>query len=54
MLAFCAESKELKIGRDVHQAIKDQGLCAKSQKNQLMLTSSLVIMYSKCGSIDDA
>jgi hypothetical protein len=54
MLTFCTESKELKISRDIHQIINEQSLCAKSQIEQYILASLLVIMYSKCGSIDDA
>jgi hypothetical protein len=51
---LCAKKNELNIGKDVHQFIKEQKLCEISEENGLIISSTLVNMYVKCGSIKEA
>jgi hypothetical protein len=54
VLSICADSKELKLGKEIHQAVVKHGLQFKSTKNELVLSSALVNMYAKSGSLEDA
>jgi hypothetical protein len=54
MLTLCAEFKALEMGREIHQVITEKGIHTKSQKDGLIILSSLVNMYAKCSSLKDA
>lgn len=54
MLAFCAEFKSLALGKDIHLAIQTHEFHRDSQQDHLKLSSALINMYSKCGSLEDA
>lgn len=51
MLGLCAELKDLNTGKEIHQAIKN---CPRKEDDNMVLSSSLVNMYAKCGSLKDA
>lgn len=53
MLGLCAESKNLSAGKEIHQAINNYQLSARKE-DEMVLSSSLVNMYAKCGSLTDA
>lgn len=54
MLALCAESKMLAMGKEIHQIIEEQKMCNRSKQDELILVSSLVNMYAKCACLKDA
>jgi hypothetical protein len=54
ILSACGESKDLKCGKEVHQAIVKHGLQSKANQDGLILSSALINMYAKSGSLEDA
>lgn len=53
MLGWCAELKNLNVGKEIHRTINEQKIAVRKE-DSLILSSSLVNMYSKCGSIKNA
>ncbi|XP_057837814.1 pentatricopeptide repeat-containing protein At3g24000, mitochondrial-like [Cryptomeria japonica] len=49
VLPACAKMGALEQGTDIHQSIKDRGILS-----DVVVTTALVDMYAKCGSIDKA
>ncbi|XP_059067251.1 pentatricopeptide repeat-containing protein At2g03880, mitochondrial-like [Cryptomeria japonica] len=49
ILPACAKMEALEQGMDIHQSIKDRGI-----SSNIVVASSLVDMYAKCGRIDKA
>ncbi|XP_057836797.2 putative pentatricopeptide repeat-containing protein At3g13770, mitochondrial isoform X1 [Cryptomeria japonica] len=49
ILPACAQLGDLEQGMDIHQSIKDRGILS-----DVVVTTALVDMYAKCGSLDKA
>jgi pentatricopeptide repeat protein len=54
ILVACADTHELDIGKEIHQNIIQSGILKSSAQNQLVLSSALINMYSKCGDLPSA
>lgn len=54
MLALCADSQRLDVGKDIHNFVKAKGIYNTKTKDELIIMSSLVNMYAKCGCLQDA